>query len=56
MTPVPLTAADARYPARLRERLGDAAPDRLSTLGNLDLFALPNHYFKQAEFNPLLKE
>ena len=41
MTPVTLNAADARYPARLRERLGDAAPALLSALGNLDLLALP---------------
>ena len=41
MTPVAISAADARYPARLRERLGDAAPDQLSALGNLDLLALP---------------
>lgn len=41
MTPLALTAAGARYPARLRERLGDAAPAQLTTLGNLDLLALP---------------
>lgn len=41
MTPIVLTAADARYPAFLRERLGDAAPTPLSALGNLDLLALP---------------
>jgi len=35
-------AADARYPARLRERLGDDAPAQLSALGNLDLLAVPN--------------
>lgn len=35
------TAADARYSARLRERLGDGAPAQLNTLGNLDLLALP---------------
>ena len=34
-------AVDARYPARLSERLGDAAPAQLSTLGNLALLALP---------------
>ena len=33
---------DARFPARLRERLGDAAPGELSALGNLDLLALPS--------------
>ena len=41
MTPLALAPADARYPARLRERLGDAAPAQLTTLGNLDLLALP---------------
>ena len=41
MTPLALEPADARYPARLRERLGDAAPAQLTTLGNLDLLALP---------------
>lgn len=41
MTPVALNATDARYPARLRERLGDAAPPQLSALGNLDLLTLP---------------
>ena len=32
-----LIAADSRYPARLRERLGDDAPAQLTTLGNLDI-------------------
>ena len=41
MTPLTLAPADARYPTRLRERLGDAAPAQLTTLGNLDLLALP---------------
>ena len=41
MTPVRLTSADTRYPARLRQRLGDATPDQLYALGNLDLLALP---------------
>lgn len=41
MTPLALAPADARYPARLRERLADAAPAQLTTLGNLDLLALP---------------
>jgi predicted Rossmann fold nucleotide-binding protein DprA/Smf involved in DNA uptake len=41
MTPLALTPADARYPARLRERLGDATPAQLTTLGNLALLALP---------------
>jgi predicted Rossmann fold nucleotide-binding protein DprA/Smf involved in DNA uptake len=36
-----LNAADSRYPARLRERLGTRAPDALTALGNLDLLALP---------------
>lgn len=41
MTAHTLTAADARYPERLRARLGDAAPAQLTTLGNLALLALP---------------
>lgn len=41
MTPLPITPADARYPARLRGRLGEAAPAQLTTLGNLALLALP---------------
>jgi hypothetical protein len=41
MTALTLTAADARYPERLRERLSDAAPNQLTTLGNLGLLALP---------------
>ena len=36
-----LTASDARYPTRLRERLGNAAPAQLGALGNLDLLTLP---------------
>jgi predicted Rossmann fold nucleotide-binding protein DprA/Smf involved in DNA uptake len=36
-----LTAIDARYPARVRERLDDGAPAQLTTLGNLDLLAVP---------------
>jgi predicted Rossmann fold nucleotide-binding protein DprA/Smf involved in DNA uptake len=32
---------DPDYPARLRERLGEAAPEQLTSLGNLDLLALP---------------
>ena len=36
-----ITPADARWPVRLSERLGDAAPTQLTTLGNLDLLALP---------------
>jgi predicted Rossmann fold nucleotide-binding protein DprA/Smf involved in DNA uptake len=32
---------DRRYPARLRERLGAAAPPYLTALGNLALLALP---------------
>jgi predicted Rossmann fold nucleotide-binding protein DprA/Smf involved in DNA uptake len=41
VTPVALTAADACYPERLRQRLGDAAPASLSALGNLELLASP---------------
>lgn len=36
-----INADDAHYPARLRERLGADAPAQLTTLGNLDLLALP---------------
>lgn len=41
MNPIALNPTDARYPARLRERLGGDAPAQLSALGNLDLLALP---------------
>lgn len=41
MTPLALSPADTRYPARLRERLADAAPAQLTALGSLDLLALP---------------
>lgn len=41
MNSVVLASADARYPASLSVRLGDAAPAELTTLGNLDLLALP---------------
>ena len=41
MTPLTLSADDARYPPRLRERLGDDVPAQLSVLGNLDLLSLP---------------
>lgn len=34
-----------RYPARLRERLGEAAPAVLSALGNPDLLSLPKTAF-----------
>ena len=40
-TPLPVPRDDARYPTRLRERLGYAAPAQLITLGNLALLALP---------------
>jgi len=36
-----LTVADTRYPSRFRERLGADATSQLTTLGNLDLLALP---------------
>lgn len=45
MTPVLLNAADSRYPARLRERLGADAPPQLTVLGNLDLLTLPKTAF-----------
>lgn len=38
---VNLTLANARYPARLRERLGANAAGEIYTLGNLALLALP---------------
>lgn len=38
--PTTFTQDDARYPARLRERLGADAPPRLTAVGNLNLFAL----------------
>jgi len=41
MTPLVLTATDARYPVRLRERLGEIADSQLTVLGNLDLLTLP---------------
>jgi predicted Rossmann fold nucleotide-binding protein DprA/Smf involved in DNA uptake len=41
MTVLTLSPDDARYPPQLRERMGDAAPTKLSTLGNLNLPALP---------------
>src|SRR5438067_8424657 len=41
MTPIALNVADARYPARLRERLGEDAPPELTGLGKFDLLALP---------------
>lgn len=36
-----IEAGAAQYPARLRERLGAAAPSALTALGNLGLLALP---------------
>ena len=36
-----ITREDARYPARLTQRLGADAPPKLTALGNLDLLALP---------------
>lgn len=41
MTLRALTNIDARYPARLRERLADSVPSKLAALGNLDFLALP---------------
>ena len=41
IAPTRITPADARWPVRLSERLGYAAPAQLTTLGNLDLLALP---------------
>ena len=39
--PISLAPGDARYPARLLERLGANATGHLSVPGNLDLLALP---------------
>lgn len=41
MTPAVLNLDDAKYPSRLRERLGADAPPKLTALGNLDLLKLP---------------
>lgn len=41
IAPTRIPPADAHWPVRLSERLGDAAPTQLTTLGNLDLLALP---------------
>jgi predicted Rossmann fold nucleotide-binding protein DprA/Smf involved in DNA uptake len=43
VTPQPQVIArdDARYPARLRQRLGTDAPPELTALGNLDLLSRP---------------
>ena len=41
MTLLTVAGADARYPARLRERLGQSAPPYLTAVGNLDLLDLP---------------
>ena len=43
MTPQPqvIPRDDARYPARLQQRLGTDAPPELTALGNLDLLSLP---------------
>ncbi len=41
MNAVALTPADSLFPARLLERLGNAAPAQLTALGNLALLALP---------------
>jgi predicted Rossmann fold nucleotide-binding protein DprA/Smf involved in DNA uptake len=36
-----LNKVNPRYPARLRERLGGAAPDQLTSLGDLGLLSMP---------------
>jgi predicted Rossmann fold nucleotide-binding protein DprA/Smf involved in DNA uptake len=41
MQVVQIESVAAQYPARLRECLGAVAPPELTTLGNLDLLALP---------------
>lgn len=41
MMPVDIKPSDAIYPPRLRQRLGAELPAALTTLGSLDLLALP---------------
>lgn len=41
LLPTGLAPDDARYPARLQQRLGTDAPSQLTALGNLDLLTLP---------------
>jgi predicted Rossmann fold nucleotide-binding protein DprA/Smf involved in DNA uptake len=41
VTSASLQLTDAQYPACLRERLKDRAPDRLAAIGNLDILARP---------------
>jgi len=41
MQPSVLEIGDSRYPAVLRKRLGADAPASISSLGNLDILALP---------------
>lgn len=41
MTLFVIASSDLGYPRRLRERLGEDAPARLSVLGNLDVLSLP---------------
>ena len=38
---VTIACEDARYPARLTQRLGADAPPKITALGNFDLLALP---------------
>lgn len=40
--PKTITLEDARYPERLRQRLGTDAPPELTALGNLELLSLPS--------------
>jgi predicted Rossmann fold nucleotide-binding protein DprA/Smf involved in DNA uptake len=41
LLPTGVAPDDARYPARLQQRLGTDAPSQLTALGNLDLLTLP---------------
>lgn len=41
ISPTRITPAAVCWPVRLSERFGEAAPTHLTTLGNLDLLALP---------------
>ena len=52
MTPIVVTAANARYPLWLGERLGDAAPEQVAALGNLDLLDSPKTAFFCSAHSP----
>ena len=43
--PIGIASDDARWPGRLRERMGVDAPRQLFALGDLNLLALPKTAF-----------